>query len=318
MSNANIYSKLSISFYINYVVLFIVMSIFLLSSVSCQKELKLKYDANAIKQVIISNFIPNNYLFVNISKSKTPDDFSSVEFLNNCTVQLYEDGIFKENMLYVLKDTLSGLGWYISSFKLKENKTYKIISSHPSLGTTYAEEYLPSIPNSLVATLLDHADTSQSNKTGKYSITFQDEPTIQNYYTIAVYYKVLVPVIDSLGDTSYKTNYIYNIPSYTPEIPNTINFGRSFFPDITFNGQLKSYTFTFPSTFNNIYKEIYLIIELANTGPSYYEWYYQQIPKSDQTFNEGQNERINLSTNVVNGYGHFSGFSVISRVIKIK
>jgi hypothetical protein len=299
-------------------VLFIAIGLTLVNSVSCQKELKLKYDTNAIKQVIISNFTPNNYLSVNISKSKTPDDFNSVEFLNNCSVQLFEDGIFKENMLFVLKDTLSGLGSYKSSFKLKANKTYKIISIHPTLGTTSAEEYLPSIPNSLVVTLLDHADTSQPTKTGKYNITFQDETSIQNYYTIAAYYKVLTPVIDSFGDTSYKTNFIYNIPSYTPEIPNTINYGRSFFPDITFNGQLKSYIFSFLSTYNNFYKEISLVVEFANVGPSYFEWYYQQLPKNDQTFNDGQNERINLSTNVINGYGHFSGFSVLSRTIRIK
>ncbi len=318
MSKVNINTKLSFVFYVKYMVLFITSGLLLASSVSCQKELKLKYDTDAIKQVIISNFTPNNYLSVNISKSKTPDDFSSVEFLNNCTVQLYEDGIFKENMLFVLKDTLSGLGSYKSSFKLKENKTYKIISTHPTLGITSAEEYLPTLSNSLVVTLLDHADTSQPSKTGKYNITFQDEPSIQNYYTTAAYYKVLTPVIDSFGDTSYKTNFIYNIPSYTPEIPNTINYGRSYFPDITFNGQLKSYLFSFQSTYNNIYKEIYLVVEFANVGPSYFEWYYQQLPKSDQTFNDGQNERINFSTNVVNGYGHFSGFSAISRTIRIK
>mgnify|MGYP001472201140 FL=1 len=106
MSKVNINTKLSFVFYVKYMVLFITSGLLLASSVSCQKELKLKYDTDAIKQVIISNFTPNNYLSVNISKSKTPDDFSSVEFLNNCTVQLYEDGIFKENMLFVLKDTL--------------------------------------------------------------------------------------------------------------------------------------------------------------------------------------------------------------------
>ena len=293
---------------------------------SCQKELKLNFDSSAIKQVLIANFTANNYLYLSISKSKQPDDFNPVEFLKNNKVDLYENDVFIETLPYILKDTLSGLGYYTSSFKLRENKTYKVVSKHIELGDAIAEEYLPPYPtNSLQVTLLQHADTVQPNVRGKYMLTFQDSSNAKNYYTVAVFYKAIKVVVDSNGVSSNKTDYLYNVPSYNAEVPNYSNYYKSFFTDASFNGQLKSYVFDFSSEYDNyftdlynFYKEIFLIVEFNAAGPGHYSWYYQQLPRGDNTFNDGQNERINISSNIQNGYGHFSGFSPSYTTLRIK
>ncbi|MEZ5053777.1 MAG: hypothetical protein R2807_03255 [Chitinophagales bacterium] len=99
---------------------------------SCQKELVFKYDIGETKQVIIANLYPDNLLHVNISKSKQPDDYTSVQYLSNCKVDVYEDNVYKATLPFILKDSLSGFGYYGSNFILEENKTYKIISTHPN------------------------------------------------------------------------------------------------------------------------------------------------------------------------------------------
>ncbi len=293
--------------------------------ISCQKELKLKYDPSAIKQVIVSNFVANSFLKVNISKSKQPDDFSSVEFLNNCSVELFENGIFRETMQYVLRDTLSGLGFYTSSFKLSQNRLYKIISTHPSLGIASTEEYLPPYPNNLLVTLLQHADTLNPTTKGKYKLSFQDSLGTKNYYTITAFYKAIKLSIDSLGDSTYKTDFLFNVPSHSAEIPNSNNDSRSFTTDDNFDGQFKTFIFDFTSEYDNyflelynFYTEIYFIVEFSSVGPNYYNWYLQQLPKGETVFNNGQNERINISSNIINGYGHFSAFSSSYQTIQLK
>lgn len=308
-----------------YVFLFSTFVFILFAFTACQKNLKLKYDNKDIKQVLIANFTPNNYLRLSISKSKFPDDFNPVEFLKNCKVDLYENNIFIETLPYILKDTLSGLGFYTSSFVLNENKTYKVISFNEQLGTASAEEYLPPYPNSAQITLLQHADTAHPNVKGKYMLTFQDSANAKNYYTIAVFYKGIKTVTDSAGNTSEKTDYLYNVPSYTAEIPNPSNYYKSFFNDENFDGQLKSYVFNFSSEYDNyftdlfnFYKEIYIVFEFINVGPGYYNWNVQQLPVGDNNFNDGQNERVNISSNINNGYGHFSALSAIYKTIKIK
>lgn len=285
---------------------------------ACQKDLDLKYGVSEIKQVIIANLNPNNNLFVNISKSKQPEDFGAVDFLMDCKVDVYEDGIFKETMPFVLKDTLSGFGYYTSSFILQQNKTYKIISTHPELGTAEATEYLPPNPQLVNFALIQHADSAHPNITGKYIIALQDSAGWKNYYYFAAFYKVLKPTVNSSGDTIYKYDFIWNIPSYTPEIPNISNYNRSFITDVTFEGQLKTFNFDFPSQYNNIYREILLIIEISNTGKNYYDWNIQQIPLGTDYLNEGQFERINLKSNIINGYGHFTANSSIYIGIPIK
>ncbi len=312
-------------FYKKYVILSFTFVFILFTFVACQKNLKLKYDNKDIKQVLVANFTPNNYLRLSISKSKFPDDFNPVEFLNNCKVDLYENNVFIETLPFVLKDTLSSLGFYTSSFSLQENKTYKIISTHELLGTTSAEEYLPPFPNSAQVSLLQHADTAHPNVKGKYMLTFQDSANAKNYYTIAVYYKGIKTETDTAGNITEKTDYLFNVPSYNAEIPNTSNYYKSFFNDANFDGQLKSFVFDFKSEYDNyfttlfsLYKEIYLIVEFVNVGPGYYSWNVQQLPVGENNFNNGQNERTNISSNINNGYGHFSAWSAIYKTIRIK
>lgn len=286
--------------------------------ISCQKDLKLKYDIGETKQVIIANLYPNSHLEVNISKSKNPNDFSSLDFLSDCKVDVYEDGIFKETLPYILRDTSSGLGYYTSTFLLQQNKTYKIISSHNQLGTAEATEYLPPNPKLVNFALLQHADSAHPNIPGEYIIVFEDSAGIKNYYYLSTFYRILRPTVNQSGDTVYKYDYLFNIPSFTPEIPNLSNYNRSFTTDDNFDGQTKSFTIGFPSQYNNIYKEILLIIELSSTGKNYYDWNVQQIPIVTDYLNEGQLERVNLKSNIINGYGHFTANSSSYISIPIK
>jgi len=292
---------------------------------SCQKDLDIDFDSASIKQVLIANVGANTRLFLNISKSKHPDDYNPVEFLKNCKVDLYENNIFIETLPFVLKDTLSGLGNYVSTNILKENRTYKIVSTHAELGTAIAEEFIQPFPNSAQVTLLQHPDTINTNVRGKYLLTFQDSASANNFYTIAVYYKAQKTIIDSLGVAQTKTDYLYNVPSYNAEVPNTANSGKSFFTDANFDGQYKSLEFDFSSMYSayypslySYYDEIFFIAEFSNVGPANYKWYIQQLPRSDDNFNDGQNERVNFSSNIQNGFGHFSSHSSVYRSIRLK
>ena len=291
-----------------YKLIFYAILLLVISIVSCQKEIKFTSSYAPIKQVINCNFTPENILSVNISKSKTPNDFNPVDFLDNCKVDLYENNVFIETLRYKIKDSLSGLGWYISTYKLKQAKSYKIISEHPTLGIAFAEEYLPSRPK-FTANLLQHADSINPTRSGKFSITFSDSSQFKNYYFIGVYYKILKPIVDSLGDTTYKIENNFNIVSVSDDAPNPANFNRTFFTDYNFEGQTKTMIFDFNSLYNTTYKSIDMIIEFSNIGYNFYSWTTQQIKPPSNNLNEGADEPFNLVSNIKNGYGHFSSFS---------
>lgn len=285
--------------------------------ISCQKEIKFTSGYAPIKQVINSNFSPESNLYVNISKSKNPTDYTSIEFLNNCKVDLYENGIFIETMPYVLNDTLSGLGWYISHYQLKQGKTYKVVSTHPELGIATAEEYLPKRPHFTV-NVLQHADSVNTSKDGIFTITFSDSSMFKDYYYVSAYYRVLKLVVNpTTGDTTYKTDFPYNPAVTSPDAPNPINYYRNLFTDENFDGQTKTMRFTFKSMYNVNYKKIELVIDFTALGFNAYDWTQQQLRPAYNNLNEGPEEPVNFTSNIVNGYGHFSAYSssyVVKRI----
>jgi hypothetical protein len=284
---------------------------------SCQKNLKIGYDNASIKQVIIANLTPESNLFVNISRSKGPNDYNPVEFLSNCRVDLYEDSIYKETLPFVLRDTLSGLGYYVSTSLLRAGKTYRIVSTHPALGVAEATEYLPYPPRVVNCTLLQHADSLHTTMKGIYTVTLQDSANFKNYYYISTFYRIQRPVVTD-SDTAYVNDHLFNIPSYTPEIPNPSDFNRLFFTDERFDGQMKTFTIEFPSIYNEVYREIRLNMEVSATGKNFYDWFVQQIPIGQDFLNEGMEERSNLPSNIVNGYGHFTANSSYYTTVRIK
>ena len=296
--------------------LFILMGIILLFS-NCEKTLNLNYNDTEIIQVVNCNFTPDTYLKVNVSKSKRPDDNSPILFFQDCKVDVFEDGIFKETMPFILKDTLSGLGYYTSTFKLSANKTYKIISSHNGFATVEATEYLPPRAELVNFVLLQHADSVHTSLPGQYVIAFQDSIGQHNYYFLSTYYKVLKPTVNDVGDTIYKTDYIY-VPSFTADIPNTNNNTHLYTTDAKFDGQLKTLSVTFPSRYIDTFKEITLMVELSNLGKNYYDWYTQHLKLGTDYLNQGAMERNNTSNNIKNGLGHFSAYSSSFISVRIK
>jgi hypothetical protein len=295
----------------------IVMALSVLLFFSCQKRLDLKYDLAPVKQVIIANAYPD-ILYVNISKSKQPDDFRPIEFLDNCIVTLYEDGIYREQLQFFLKDTLSGLGYYRTATALSPGKSYRIVSQHPELGTAETTEYLPEYPALSKVELLQHADSVQTSSTGRYTFTLQDDGNRKDYYFVAAFYKVLRPVLQEDGDTVYRYDYIYNSPSYAPPVfTNPENYFRSYFTDELLNGKTMTIPCTFPSQYYGEFRESYLIIEIVAVGENYYKWYVSQLPKGIPYLNDGQFQRMNTPNNIVNGFGHFTANSSMYYTFRI-
>lgn len=277
-----------------------------ISLFSCQKDLKINGGYGEIKQVIIAYLNADSKLEVNISKSKTPDDFNPIDFLPDCKVDLYEDGIFKETMQFYLKDTLSGLGYYRSTFNLIGGKTYKIISTHNTLGVTEATDYLPTKATVLQTQLLAHADSLHTTALGKYSVQIQDSTQWQDYYYIAAFYSYTFLGVNNNGDSVLKTAYasINSDFGISNNISNNTNI--TLFKDTDFDGQLKTFTATFNCIYNPNFKSLTLHIQVTKCSVNYYDLILYQISRNTADFNSGQFERVNYPTNIINGFGHFS------------
>ncbi|QQR98310.1 MAG: DUF4249 domain-containing protein [Sphingobacteriales bacterium] len=286
--------------------------------ISCEKDIILKIDNVEIKQVINCYINENTRIQIYISKSKAIDDNSSIEFISNATVQLYEDGVFIENMQYILENPSNNLGFYLSNYEAKANHTYKIISTVENMKTIEATEFLPPKVTISNYRLIQYPDTIDRNRKGILKFNIEDDGNIDNFYVIDLYESIKTSSIDSLGDSISQIN---NSGSYFKIIDFSENesYDRRFIDDKKFNGTSKEFTIEFNgNVFNgsNILEQK-IVLRISNVGKGYFDYFYS-LQKNRGGVSNNNKEPISAISNINGGYGHFSSDNFKTYSIKIQ
>jgi hypothetical protein len=287
---------------------------------SCEKELRVNYGNVPIRQVMICNFYTGGSFQVSLSASKSPDDYSSVNFLETATVELYEDGIYIETLPYVYRDSSTSYGFFTSVYKAVPGKTYTIrTSDSEGLPGITATEYFPKTLPLTSFWLEQYPDATDPNRKGILSFDIDDDQLLKDHYFASVYYFVIRPKIKNNGDTTWVEEYLFSeSPLSGPGYPNPSKFGRLYFTDTLFNGQQTTLNLEFPGLYNSFYREITLIFELSHIGKNYYEYYSASVSKNSSNINAGFGEPVPEISNIENGYGHFSGQNSSYVALRIK
>lgn len=286
---------------------------------ACEKELKVDYDALPPRQVLICNFYAGGTFQVSLSASKVPDDYNPVNFLENATVDLYEDGVFIETLPYSYSDSSTGYGFYLSAYKAVPGKTYSVKTSDAEgLPGVSATEYLPLTLPLTSFWLEQYPDDADPNRKGIVTFEIPDEAALGDQYYASVFYRVIRPRVRD-GDTTWVEDYVFNeSPLSAPAYPNASGFPRLYFTDSRFNGQQGSFRLEFPGLVNDYYRSITFIFELSHIGRNYYDYYGANVPRNAHNINDGGSEPVPELSNIENGYGHFSGQNSSYVVLPIK
>ena len=243
------------------------------------------------KLVINSFFASDTFIKVNISKSYTiSEEIGTDKFINDATVKLYEDNVFKENMISV--DT----GNYVSSFKPTTGKTYKIDISHNIYPSASAETNVPApVPFISIDTM-----HSGDKTTRRLKITFKDPSNETDYYWLKAY---------TLKDSTLG-NEIYLWSSSLDE-NSDVDLRGVVFSDNNFNGT----TFSFSVDLN--YHDVpdsssYVKIMFYHITKDMYQYL---VSRPQLGILNALSEPTIAFTNIKNGYGIFSGYSCDTRII---
>lgn len=285
---------------------------------SCEKDLVINFKDAEIKQVINGTIRENSKVKVYISKSKLANDNSSVEFISNATVQLFEDGIFIENLNYEVENGTNKLGYYISNYRAQANHTYKITSKVENLKDVEASEFLHAKADITQQSILKFPTLQESATRCVINFTIKDNGNEQNCYMINVYEKIKTYTIDSLLDTIFYEGY-YDPNIKIPQYSNEETTDQIFIKDTKFNGTEMTFTIEFDGTYyyaTNVAEQLY-IFDVSNIGEAYYNYfYYQQLYKGG--ISNSNKEPISLISNIKNGYGQFSSINTKTFIYKIQ
>ncbi len=200
---------------------------------------------------------------VTISHSVGAFDLTVPAYLPNAEVLLYKDNVLVGEMQPDFTDMISvgyidvndnagaiDMFYYKSDHIAEKNKTYRVEVNHPNLPSVSASTYLPSD----VSLFNIDVDTNTALNDGmiNFSFSFNDDPSVDNYYQLRVFSTCSKEYEDYYGYYeqwyfSEELEILSNDPSFPPSgIPfDGYAFAgySALFTDDLFNGQQKDISF---------------------------------------------------------------------------
>ncbi|MBI9058578.1 MAG: DUF4249 domain-containing protein [Labilibaculum sp.] len=286
-------------------ILLILTCIVLSTQISCESDLSLDIPDEESKVVINSLLGSDSLLRVHITNS-------SILNTNNINVENAKVQIKENNT--VLKQLINTEnGWYtLENTYLKSNNTYQIEISHPNFETCTAETEVP-----------EKVLIKQINYQKKYAnqldftIVFQNDPSQENYYMILLKGKQ----DNKLSDIEYNSDDIIfngNLSINSIGLQQNILRGSRSFSDENRNGNeisISFYVYNELIDINQLFSEYQ--VTLYHITQDYYKYERSLI-----TFNNREDvpfyNKVNLHSNVTNGYGIFTSYAADSKSINIE
>ncbi len=300
------------------------------------------------KLVVNCIFQPDTGFIVNVSKSVSILDNEDVRdiSIDNASIELYEDGqlltneFIYQNMPNIYDDEVMR---YYANINPEVGKEYRIKVSAPDFEPVEAVAQIPLPLPSLNVYISDsnHYDSINEEEFLEVTIEFQDNGSIDNYYFLNLHVTntaevVLVdatgaPILDENGDLIYVTEQRrspYYMRTYDlsfekieafddldPEDSGRVFLGNDIntFNDELFNGNNKEILVYIDKW--NLEHFDQLIFQLGSIDRSYYLYHRSRILQYDVDDNPFA-EPILIHNNIENGFGIFTGFTSIEKIIE--
>lgn len=285
---------------------------------SCYKELKL--DLSKEENQIVINALFNNTepLSATVTKSFLFYEDIKIEELANAEVAIYENGVFKENMIYQKTPDMD-IGEFTASFYPKAAATYQIEATAAEIPTASAQGAMP-IGVDITNVSVQHGGDNA------YAFNFTlNDPAEKNYYYLKMFFRGYE--IDSLTNERIDRGpFVVEIPETS--LPNAQRYLRNGYifkddgldkKELTISGIAKSgkprfSSTTFLSESTNHLKNVLLdtntlYIHLQTLSEDAYKFYSSNAApiQNDSGF---LTESTTVYGNVENGLGLFSGIYI--------
>ncbi len=302
----------------------------MLIATSCKKTLDISIDESEKKLVVNSIINSDSLILVNVCKSLgSLEQDSAFKYINDAKIKLYENNNFIENLEFQKN------GFYISTIRPEEGKTYKIELEHSILeNTSSTTTILQAVSISQITSNFEYEITEYIDEFGTYidtmikgTINFHINDPIneENYYAISAYtidttYNWIEEngiYVETDSVISIWKNTIWIDPStvnyqYSTQIEIGTDYYYAFYKELN-DGKLFNYTFDID--FNSTQgKKIYF--ELFSIDENFY-LYNKSLQEQNEAAYTPFAQPVNVYTNIINGYGLFGTYSIYTDSLTI-
>lgn len=311
-------------------IIIILSLIFSLSA--CREYIDIEIDEK--EKVLVLNGLINTDSTVRINLSQSLgvlESNNNFKFISDADVDLYQDGQIKERLQY------DSLGFYSGTSRPEAGKSYEIRASVGNFEDIRSHAFIPrSVPVKEINTdfTLDsvveqwwnpqtqqYFDTTivRMSEEGTIEVKFDDPPDEKNYYFLT--FNCLMPIYKwedgyeiRIGEQMVSLGYDISTLSYENHLY-MANFSGYVIPDDFFNGQaytltarVYSWSFSYAYGGSNALPLSPIYVNLHSVSEEFFD-FVTSYSKYEETAYNPFAEPVNVFSNVVNGYGFFTGYS---------
>jgi hypothetical protein len=282
----------------------------LISLFSCQERIEINPPGFEPKLVINCLFTQDSVFKVHVSHTLNYNDTTS-GYISDAECYLYAGNTPLDTLKYMKN------GMYISNLKPEINKHYKIKVDHPDYPMATAESYVPDKP------VITQTDTSHTLIYDPYeeehllelTSHISDQPDQENFYEISY-----MGYLNYMGGQVFFSYFQSDDPVITNDgiidyNPFLLLFSDDLFKNEKYKLNFRIFTINFdvyPDTTNYS-----VVLKYKGITEEYYKYIKETSKQSDYQRNQFiyTGETIDVFSNIKNGYGIFTGYSMVMDTI---
>jgi hypothetical protein len=311
-----------------------IVTLTLVLSTSCDKEVDILIPESEIKLVANSIFTPDSTFKVYLYKSNSEDS------VTNALIEIYQDNELIDNIEYC-----DSVLYKSNQISFEERTVYSLNISVPGFPLITASD---SIPSAVPILEMNHFDSTGINTNqyvfSSFELSFKDPAEERNFYEISILREADTTNL-ILRDTSissfifWGTDWVQNskeqlyrenLRLFSPDqsivsegfdeqIHYFLNQETLFFSDELFNGEQKYIQVNYLPYYSGFRSFYYYVptrkftVHLRSISENYYK--FRKSEKAYFTYKEqfelwkGAGDYVQIYSNIENGYGLFAGYS---------
>ncbi|MBK6950864.1 MAG: DUF4249 domain-containing protein [Crocinitomicaceae bacterium] len=268
---------------------------------SCEKEIPLDAEQKEPRIVVNSIFGDGDTIYVHVSESRDVLFEGDLPNLTTAVVKLQD---INGNQLGDFTHLGDGI-YKLTNYLPVVGQTYQLVVTNTGFDQVNAQTQTPSVIT--ISTI----DTLRKNDEMDYAIKFSDDPSITNYYAIAI--EKISIFDDGFGGYEIYSDYYFETAEIFTQNGSTdvdgTKYGSIFlFSDATFSGGQCVFDAS-----NYIPVEssdsLIVVVSLMSLSEDYFK-YKLSLEKYQETAGDPFAQPVQVYSNVENGFGIFGGYSV--------
>jgi hypothetical protein len=264
---------------------------------SCEKTVNIPLPDEANKLVLNLLMNKDSIMMARVSVSGRLNDYQPTADIKNATVNLYENGTFKETLTPYL---YSNMAYYRSKTIPKAGATYKVTAAVPGYTEVSGSDEIPdTVKTGEMKMTIAQLSSWQADAT--ISVQLHDDPAVQNYYRVRIYY--INEWVDANGNgRRQKILQYFEVEEAGLSIFSDKVREDFYTTDALFNG--RSPRFTFRTSIGG--KTNRMVVEISSLTYNSYNYLNSAFMAREKN-DDGLSEKVIVFNNIENGLGIIGG-----------